>query len=304
MTTQPLVYLNETFLPQGEARLTLHDAGFVMGVTVTDLCRTFGQRPFRLADHLARFQASCQAAQVPQPRSAAELGGLVEELIVRNAALLSPSAELAVVLFATPGAIGYYLGELGGPGDGPATFGIHSFPLPFARYRSLFTNGARLVIPPTRQVALHTVDPRIKQRSRIHWWLADRAARRIDGSASALLLDEHGFVTETAAANLLVVRGGVVLTPPRLSVLDGISLRVTKELCQELAIRFEERPLSADDCRSADEVMLTGTSFCLAGVSSIDGVQLPWPGAVFETLLSGWNGRVGLDLRRQILSNQ
>jgi branched-subunit amino acid aminotransferase/4-amino-4-deoxychorismate lyase len=304
MTTQPFAYLNDRFLPQNEARLSLHDAGFVMGVTVTDLCRTFGRRPFRLTDHLARFRASCKAAEVPQPRSEAELSALVEELVARNASLLLPAVELAIVLFATPGPIGYYLGEAGGPGDGSATFGIHTFALPFARYRRLFTEGARLVIPSTRQVAPQAVDPHIKQRSRIHWWLADRAARRIDGSASALLLDQDGFATETAAANLLVVRGGRVVTPPRRSVLDGISLRVTEELCQELEIPFEEQALTPDECRNADEAMLTGTSFCLAGVSSIDGVQLRWPGSLFERLLSVWNGRVGLDLRRQILSNQ
>lgn len=56
MPSLPLAYLNDRFLPQPEARLTLHDAGFVLGVTVTDLCRTFRHRPYRLADHLRRFR--------------------------------------------------------------------------------------------------------------------------------------------------------------------------------------------------------------------------------------------------------
>jgi branched-chain amino acid aminotransferase len=301
---QPIAYLNDRFLPQGEARLSLHDAGFVMGVTVTDLCRTFRLHPFRLADHLARFRASCTAARVPQPRTDEELTRLAEELVARNGALLPPGGELALVLFATPGPIGYYLGEPGGPGDGPPTFGMHTFPLPFARYRHLFTEGARLVIPTTQQVSANSVDPRIKQRSRMHWWLADREVRQTDPGASALLLDEGGFVTETAAANLLIVRGGTVLTPPRSSVLDGISLRVTEELCREAGIPFEERQLTAADCRAADEAMLASTPYCLAGVRTIDTTPLSWPGPVYERLLSGWNLRAGLDLRRQILSNQ
>jgi branched-subunit amino acid aminotransferase/4-amino-4-deoxychorismate lyase len=302
--TQPLAYLNDRFLPQADARLTLHDAGFVMGVTVTDLCRTFRLRPFRLADHLARFRASCQAARVPQDRGDAELTRIAEELVARNGVLLPPCGELALVLFATPGPIGYYFGEPGGPGDGPPTFGMHTFPLPLSRYRSLFTEGARLVIPATRQVPPSSVDPRIKQRSRLHWWLADREVRQTDPGASALLLDQEGFVTETAAANLLVVRGGTVLTPARTSVLGGVSLRVTEEICQQVGIPFGERPLTPDDCRTADEAMLSSTSFCLAGVRAIDGSPLPWPGPVFGRLLSGWNVRTGLDLRRQILSNQ
>lgn len=301
---QPFAYLNDRFLPQADARLSLHDAGFVMGATVTDLCRTFRLRPFRLADHLVRFQASCAAARVQQTRSDDELTGIADELVARNGTLLPPGGELAVVLFATPGPIGYYLGEPGGPGDGPPTFGMHTFPLPFARYRSLFAEGARLVIPPTRQVPPDVVDPRIKQRSRMHWWLADREAREIDPGASALLLDHNGFVTETAAANLLVVRGGTVLTPPRESVLGGISLRVTEQLCREAGIPFEERQLTPADCRTADEAMLASTPYCLAGVRTIHTTPLPWPGPVFERLLFGWNIQAGMDLRRQILPDQ
>ena len=42
---EPQVFLNGQFLPLSEARLSWHDAGFVFGATVTDLCRTFRQRP-------------------------------------------------------------------------------------------------------------------------------------------------------------------------------------------------------------------------------------------------------------------
>ncbi len=301
---EPFAYLNDRFLPQSDARLTLHDAGFVMGVTVTDLCRTFRHRPFRLADHVARFRASCDAARVPQPRANAEVTRLAEELVDRNAPLVRPEGDLALVLFATPGPVGYYLGEPGGPGDGPPTFGMHTFPLTVGRYARLFTEGARLVIPRTRHVPAASVDPRIKQRSRLHWWLADREARQVDPGAAALLLNADGHVTETAGANLLLVRGGVVYTPPRSSVLPGVSLRVTEELCHELSIPFEERPLTPSDCLGADEAMLASTPYCLAGVRSVAGVALPWPGATFERLLAGWNGRAGLDLRRQILSGQ
>jgi branched-subunit amino acid aminotransferase/4-amino-4-deoxychorismate lyase len=304
MSCSPVAYFNDRFLPQAEARLPLHDAGFVLGVTVTDLCRTIGRRPFRLADHLARFRASCELAGVSQPRTDVELTAIADTLVVSNSALLSPEGDLAIVFFATPGPVGYYLGEPGGAGDGPPTFGMHTFPLPFARYARLFAEGARLVIPETRHVPASAVDPHIKQRSRIHYWLAERETHRIDPGASAMLLDHNGNVTETAAANLLLVRGGTVLTPLRATVLEGVSLRVTEELCQQSGIPFEERPLTPADCRAADEAMVTSTPYCLAGVRSIDGAQIRWPGHVYERLQAGWNDLAGIDLRRQILRNQ
>jgi branched-chain amino acid aminotransferase len=301
---EPVAYLNDRFLPQSQAGLALNDAGFVMGATVTDLCRTFRRRPFRLEDHLRRFRVSCSSAEIGLEHQDAEIIARIDGLIERNAGFLAPEGELAIVLFATPGPIGYYLGEPGGPGDGKPTFGIHTFPLPLDRYRRLFTEGARLIIPAVRQVSGQSVSPSIKQRSRLHWWLAEREARRADPFASALLLDADGFVTETAAANLLLVIGGEIVIPPRKSVLGGVSLALTCEIAEEIGIPVVERPVTADDCRFAAEAILTSTSFCIAGVRSVDGCILKWPGPIYERLQSEWNARAGFDLRRQILSNQ
>jgi branched-chain amino acid aminotransferase len=304
MPSPPLAYLNDRFLPQPEARLTLHDAGFLMGVTVTDLCRTFCHRPYRLADHLRRFRHSCDLAQVPQPRSDAELTTLAEQLVVHNAVLLQPDQELALVFFATPGPVGYYLGEPGGVGDGPATFGMHTFPLPFERYAALFREGACLVTPSVRHVSAIGVDPRIKQRSRLHWWFADREARQRQPGSAALLLDERGFLTETAAANFLLVRDGAVFSPPRASVLGGVSLLVVEELCRDLGVPFGERPLTLNDCLQADEAWLASTPYCLAGVRQINDTRLTWPGQLLQSFLSAWSDLVGVDIQRQILANR
>jgi branched-chain amino acid aminotransferase len=300
--SQALAYLNGRLIPAAEAVLPLHDAGFVLGATITDLCRTFRHQLFRWPDHLARFRRSCAYAQIYPPVSVDELTDAAQRLAGHNADLLAPEQDLALVIFVTPGPIGYYGGLDGGLGDAPPTFGMHTFPLPLARYRRLFQEGAHLVIPSTRHIPPECIDPRIKQRSRLHWWLAEQEARLVEPGATALLLDTGGHVTETAAANLLIVQGGKVLSPPRTSVLGGISLQVVEELCGELGIGFEERPLGLYDCLSADEAMLASTPYCLAGVSRISGTPLPWPGKVFQRLLQAWGERVGLDVRRQILA--
>ncbi len=298
--SEPLAYLDGRLVPQHETRLPLHDAGFVMGATVTDLCRTVRHQLYRWPDHLARFRRSCRSARIDLPLAAEEIERRAEELVAHNARLLAPEQDLALVLLATPGPIGYYAGLPGGPGDAPPTFAMHTFPLPLARYRRFFEEGVRLVIPATRQVPAVCVDSRLKQRSRMHWWLAEQEAHRIDPLASALLLDLDGFVTETAAANFLLVRGGTVLTPPRQAVLEGVSLRVVEELCAGLGIHFAERPLRPHDCLNADEAMVCSTPYCLAGVSRMDGAPLPWPGPVFRRLLEAWGRQLGLDIAGQI----
>jgi branched-chain amino acid aminotransferase len=297
-----LAYLNGRFLPQPEASLPLHDAGFVFGATATDLVRTFRHRLFRLGDHIARFRQSCSLARISLLAADEQIKQIADQLVGDNAKLLKPEQDLALVMFATPGPIGYYAGVKGGPTDGPPTFGMHTFPLPLASYRRFFSEGIHLVVPATRQVPAACIDPRVKQRSRLHWWKAGQEARLAEEGAVALLLSTDGFITETAVANFLLVKDGVVYSPPKDSILGGISLLTVEEICRDLSIGFQERQLRLEDCLQCNEAMLAGTSFCLAGVSQVNGVAIPWPEKVFQCLLEAWNQRVGLDIQAQIFS--
>ncbi len=300
----PLAYCNGRFIPQTEAQIALHDAGFVFGATVSDFCRTFHHRLFRLREHVERFQDNCRQLRIEGVPSCEDLTGIAEQLVSLNARHIRPEQELVLILLATPGPLEHYLGQARQQAADAATLILHTFPLPFARYAAWFREGARLIVPAVRHIPELCVDPRIKQRSRIHWWLAEQEVRQSDAGAQALLVNLHGYVTETATANLALVRDGAVLTPQRTTVLDGISLRVTEGLCRQLGITFMEAALSLEECRGAEEAFLTGTAFCLAGVRSVNGVALPWPGPITEALSEAWMRLVGLDFRAQILSVQ
>jgi branched-chain amino acid aminotransferase len=302
---QPLVYLGGRLVPQGQALLPIHDAGLVAGATVTDFCRTFRRKLFRWPDHLARFRRDCGDCFIPLPPSDEELTAVAGELVEHNARLLPPGGELALVSFATPGPLGTYAGRPGD--DGPATLVLHTFPLPFARYRRFFTEGVALAV-----AGHHGADPAdlappaVKHRSRLHWWRADHLVRRrrdVPEGALALLLDRPGgCLTETAIGNVLAVSGGAIRTPPRGSVLDGVSLRVVEELCGRLGLAFQETPLTLSEIQSAEEVMLCGTAFCLAGVRWLEGALLPWPGPAARQLLQSWSDEVGVDVAGQFIS--
>jgi branched-chain amino acid aminotransferase len=299
----PLAYLNGT-IAQTEACLHPYDAGFVFGATATDLCRTFNHRLFRLADHVARFRQSCVLARIPQPVPDEELTPIAEELVAHNAALLRLDEDLALVMFATPGPIGYYGGLPSGPGDGPPTLGVHTFSVPFARYHRFFQNGVALLVPQTRHIPRECFDPRAKVRSRLHWWIAEQQAKEAEPGAIALLLDHEGCITETVGANFLIVKSGAVVSPPRSVILNGISLQVVEELCRENGIPFREAALRIDDCLTADEALLASTPYCVAGVSRINGHSLRWPGPIWQRLIAAWSARVGLDIAGQILSHR
>jgi len=205
-------------------------------------------------------------------------------------------------MFATPGSIMSYAGMEDDSGSRLPTLGMHTFSLPLSRYAPLFQQGAHLVVPTTQAVPVSSVDPRIKHRSRLHWWIAAQEVEQIEKGAWALLLDANGNATETAAANFLIVKDGVVYTPPRATILSGITLLTVEEICREKGIPFQEQAITLNDCLGADEALLTGTSFCVAGVSRINTTSIPWPGKIFEQLLEALNQRVGMNIQAQILS--
>jgi branched-chain amino acid aminotransferase len=312
--SEPIAYLNGNYLPAADAALPLHDAGFVMGATVSDLCRTFRHKLFRLDDHLARFRLSCRSAHIPLSACDEELRTIAERVTNNNAGALTPDQDFALVIFATPGPVSGMLSRRSGsglvPGDTaakawhPATLGVHTFPLPFARNAPFFERGAHLIVPSVRQVPAECIDPRIKQRSRLHWWTAEQEVRPLDPDALALLQDEKGRITETVVANFLIVRQGTVVSPPLSTILNGVSLQVVRELAADLAIPFAEDALTLEDSIRADEALLAGTSFCVAGVSRINGQAIPWPGPTFQRLISSWSDRVGVDIARQTLANR
>jgi branched-chain amino acid aminotransferase len=302
--SEPYVYLRGEFLPASQAHIAIFDASVVLGATVTDLCRTFNQVPFRLDDHVARFYRSCKYARITPPISAEATTEVAQELIRRNSALLQPGEELALVQFISPGEFRVYAGAAGGAGDMAPTYCMHTFPLPFRFWSHFFTAGVHVVTPSIRHVPPQCVDPKIKCRSRMHWWLADQETHLVDPKAVSLCLDLEGNVTETSGSNFLIYTGKEIVCPSRRNVLRGISVETVAELCGELNIRFVERDFQVYDVINADEAFLASTPYCLAPVTKINGLTIGAgkPGPVLQQLLDSWSKRVGVNITEQIVS--
>ena len=302
--SEPFVYLKGEFVPASQAHIAIFDASVVLGATITDLSRTFGHVPFRLEDHVARFYRSCKYARIAPPITAAATMDVAQELIRRNSELLHPGEELALVQFISPGEFRLYAGAAGGAGDMVPTYCMHTFPLLFRFWQHYFTEGVHVVTPSIRHVPPQCVDPKIKCRSRMHWWLADQETHLVDPRAVSLCLDLDGNVTETSGSNFLIYTGDEIVCPSRRNVLRGISVETVTELCDELGVAFVERDFQVHDVMNADEAFLASTPYCLAPVTKINGVTIGdgKPGAMLHRLLDLWSTRVGVNIVEQIMS--
>ena len=294
----PWVYQNGEWVPQSQAHIRLNDAGFVQGATITDMIRTFGGVPFLCAEHVGRFHLGCLRSGISFPKGVTpqSLTRVVEEVVTKNRSLYGPDEEFAVVLLATPGPVGFYLGEPGGFGDGEPSLIVHGFPVPRKRYAGWFRDGAKLRLVETRQVPGVCVPEGLKTRSRMHWWLAERQARAQEPGSIALLQHIDGQITETAPANVLFIKNGICKSPPMAHILPGVTLGRVKRMILQLGIEFQEGPIYPPEAIEAEEILLTGTMFGIAGVGSLDGRRLKWPGQIYPKLLRMWEVEVGVNL--------
>ena len=96
----------------------------------------------------------------------------------------------------------------------------------------------------------------------------------IAGVEDAIMLDLNGFVSETNATNIFVIKKGCLLTPHADSCLAGITRGIILKIAEENDIPVSERNISLSEVHSADEVFTTGTMGELAPVLKVDGRQI------------------------------
>lgn len=300
--SEPLVYLRGEIVPASRALLPVYDAGIVLGATVTEMTRTFGHRMFRLNDHLDRLGRALKYVRFEIPDSRTEIEARTAEIVAHNLTLIGPEDDLGIIHFVTAGEYKTYAGMAGKQADLRPTVCIHTFPMPFEIWAGKFEVGQHLITPSIRHVPPQCYDPKMKYRSRMHYYLADKEAQVTDPNGAALLLDLDGNVTETGGANFLIVEKGTIVSPTTRNILPGISRQTVAELAQELGIPFVERDFQAFNVINADEAFTTSTPYCLLPVTKINGLPIGSgkPGPIFEKILNAWSARVGVDIRRQM----
>ncbi|HKB00578.1 MAG TPA: aminotransferase class IV [Gemmataceae bacterium] len=279
-----LAYFNGRFVPVGQIALPLDDAGLVWGATVTDRLRTFNGHLFALDAHLRRFYQSCELARIPQLIPNAQLGRISERLVRDN----RQGGEMSAIWIATPGPVS------GAEVNPSPTLIAYTSPLDLRPFARQSREGARL-FPMSAGLG---VDPRVKHRSRLPWWIARQQILTHDPLSEPLFVETGSdAVLETPTANVLAVLDGTVVSPPRSRILGGVSLGVVEDLCRQLGLPFAEHPITLPDLARAAEVLLANTTYCLAGVSRIADWPVPFPGPILNRLLDAWSKCVGVDIR-------
>ncbi|HTI49767.1 MAG TPA: aminotransferase class IV, partial [Planctomycetaceae bacterium] len=288
---EPLAYLNGRISPISQTTLSIFDMGIVMGASVTEMARTFHHEPFRIHEHVERLFRSVRHVGFDVDLTRDALIDLAKELIDHNARLIPPHHDLGLSMFITAGTSLVYTGYAGMSTYRKPTICVHTFPLPFELWAEKYTLGQHVVTPSIRHLPPECLDPKIKSRSRMHWYLADEQARLVDPKAIALLIDRQDNITETSTANFFIVQPGKLITPSGRNTLHGVSQQVIFELAEQFDLRFEQRDIQTYDVINADEAFTTSTPYCLLPVTMINGrpIGTGRPGPVYDMLLKAWS---------------
>ncbi len=299
ISTNEIAYLNGQFVESSQLAIPPYDAGFLLGVTIAEQARTFGGRPFWLAQHLQRLSNGLELAGIRPAIGMATLRAAAHHVAEHNHSLHSRSEgdDIGITVFVTPGAYAAYGIDFEGP-----TVAIHTYPLQFRLWAERYRTGQRAVISDFREVPTDCWPAAVKCRSRMHYYLASQAARERDIAAIPILLDHDGFVAETPIASVVAYSEREGFSAPRPDkILPGISLAYVKQWAAQCQIPFHHRDLRPADLLAADEVLLTSTPFCTMSLVSIDGLSVGRgiPGGIYSRLIDDWSNDVGVSIPKQ-----
>ncbi|MFC1757682.1 aminotransferase class IV [Planctomycetota bacterium] len=294
-----IAYLNGQFVKSGDLNVPPYDAGFLLGATIAEQIRTFHGRPFWLKQHLNRLHRGLALAGIELPIGGAALHDAVRTVIGNNHPIQSrdEADDIGITIFVTPGPYEAY----GVNSDGP-TVAVHTYPLQFRIWADKYQSGQRAVISAIREVPADCWPAAIKCRSRMHYFLASKAARETDCGAIPILLDHDGYVSETPIASVLTYteRNGFAVPSPE-KTLPGISLAYVKQWAARRQIPFRHLDLQPADLANADEVILVSTPFCALPLVVVDGkpIRDGTPGGIYSQLVNDWSDDVGVDISKQ-----
>lgn len=299
-----VVWMNGGLVPETEAKISVYDSALMFGDMVFEMTRSFRKKQFKLREHIDRLYAGVKILRIPLQMTPEDMERACLETIEANDHLFTDDDEHRLMIDVSRGLLGIYQG-IEGLHKGCNVI-IADFPLRWtvAGMGQLFDTGINAVVTSQRAIPASLLDPKIKNRSRIHYLMANIEASQVAGDNNwALLLDPDGFVAEGTGDNFFIVKDGVVITPEGRNILRGISRAyVMEELCVELGIPVIEKNVDLYDVYTADEAFMTGTPFCMLPVTALNGnaIGTGKVGEIFGRLIRHWGEKAGVEIVGQI----
>ena len=299
-----VVFFNGEMVPENQAKISIYDSALMFGDMVFEMTRSFNGKQFMLTEHIKRLYDGLKILRIPIKMSEQELEQACYKTIEANQDMFSDDDEHRLMIDVSRGVLGIY-NDIEGLHKGTNII-IADFPLRWtvAGMGDLFDQGINAVITSQRAIPSSLLDPKIKNRSRLFYLMANIEASQFEGKNNwALLLDPDGFIAEGTGDNFFIIKDGKVISPEGRNILRGVSREyVMKILCPQLGIEVEEKNIEPYDVYTADEAFMTGTPFCMLPVTSLNSLQIGngQVGSIFNKIIKCWGDNTNVDIIAQI----
>ena len=274
-----VVYLNGEFVALQDAQISVLDRGFIYGDGVYEVVPIYARQPFRMPHHLERLQHSLDGIRLANPHTEAQWDALVREVAAKQ-----PFADQALYLQVTRGVAKR---DHAFPPGTPPTIFMMSNPLPL----------------PTREQVEHGVAVVTAEDNR--WQRCDLKTTSlvgnvlmrqlaVDHGAVETVMFRDGLLTEASASNVLIVKSGKVIAPPKDHlILPGITYDATLEFTRDAGVPFEVRKVTREEALRADEMWLSSSTKEVLAITRIDGALFASgaPGPVFRKVWQTFQDR-------------
>lgn len=254
-------FVDGRFVPVSQARIPILDWGFLRSDATYDVVHVWRGSFFRLEDHLDRFERGMYKLRLRPLYDRAAIRDILAEC-VRLSGLREAYAEIVCTR-------GVPLPGSRDPRD--CTNNLFAFVVPFVWIADpeKQAQGLHAAISRVQRIQPESVDPTVKN---YHW--LDLVAGLYDaydrGGETTILVNRKGNVVEGPGFNVFAVKGGEVATPDR-GILRGITRRTVIELADELGVPLEQRAVSVEEVRRAEEVFATSTAGGIMPITRVDG---------------------------------
>ncbi len=282
------IFIKDKLYPRQEAKISVFDSAVQGGDAVWEGLRVYDNKIFCLTQHIERLQASAKALAFTDIPTAAFIRAAIRQTLSANKMVTDVHIRLTLTR-----------GEKITSGMDPRLNQAGSCLIVLAEYKPpVYDNatGVRLVTSHIRRNSPMHLDSKIHHNNLLNNILAKIEANYC-GADDAIMLDNLGFVAETNACNIFMVKNSVLLTPHADACLTGITRQKVIDIAKQSGIMVTERNLSVSEFYNAEEVFTTGTMGELTPVWEIDGraIENKSGNSIKDKLYAAFKDRIKLE---------
>lgn len=255
-----IININGQLSHRDNAGISPFDSVVQGGDAVWEGLRLYNGRIFKLHQHLDRLERSARAISFSEMPPREKIIDEIKRTLAAN--IMRDNVHIRLTLTRGVKITSGMDPRLNQSGPTLIVLAEHKVPV-YAR------TGLALVTSKIRRPTPEILDPRIHHANLLNSILAKIEANNA-GADDALMLDTRGFVAETNATHIFIVRSGGLATSRVVACPEGITRATVLEICAAEKIPCVETDLTLDDVYRADEAFCTGTMGELAGVVRVD----------------------------------